>query len=392
LEHRRDDDSWAFLDGLIPPDETEYVHQDYFGPGETHRYRVRAVNQNGESAWSAVRSVTVPARPPYMPELSFGESTESTITLNWTVPKANGSRITGYRVERNEAGGDDSTWKTIATVGASVTTHTDRNLWSGEYYSYRVSANSNVGRGEVSHEKHARTKGESAGPPDPPLLRLSSVSPTGVTIGWDPPADDGGRPVTNYVYEMWPFDYACEYSLRERNLWPPNKCRVAPAGARSASFSGLTPGEFYQFRVRTETSYGDGDWAVVTALLPAARDDAETEGVTEDLQVRLSTTSLTVNEGGEASYTVRLSKAPKEGETVRLDYSMEGSHEVMLEYSNEYSFMFDRENWNRGFTFTLRADEDDDSENEITILEHRIEVGGIEVSGPSVRVEARDND
>ena len=140
----------AFLDGQIPPDVTEYVHQEYFNPGETHRYRVRAVNEMGESAWSAVRSVTIPARPPFFPELSFGESTDSTITLNWTVPEANGSIITGYRVQRNDPGGDDTTWKTLANVGVSPTTYTDRNLWQGEYYCYRVAANSNVGLGEYS--------------------------------------------------------------------------------------------------------------------------------------------------------------------------------------------------------------------------------------------------
>ena len=392
LEHRTNEYDWAFLDGQIPPDDTEFVHQEYFNPGETHRYRVRAVNEKGESAWSPVRSVTVPARPPYMPELSFGESTDSTITLNWTVPEANGSQITGYLLERNDPGGDDTTWKTVANVGSSVTTYTDGNLWRGEYYSYRVSANSNVGRGEVSHSISARTTGESARPPDPPILRLSSVSPTGVTVAWDPPRYDGGRPVTGYVYEMSPFDYDCGYSLWDRDQWPPNKCHLVSSGTRSASFSGLTPGDFYQFRVRTETSYGNGQWAEVSASLPAGRDDSETEDVTEDLQVRVSTTSLTVNEGGEASYTVRLNKAPAEDETVVLGFSTDDSTEIFVDYSDDYSFEFSSDNWNSGFTFTLSAGEDQDAENEIAIMEHYVTVGGREVSGPSVRVEVRDND
>ena len=396
LDHSIDGSDWEFLGWQIPPDVTEYVHQEYFNPGETHRYRVRALNELGESAWSAVRSVTIPARPPFFPELSFGESTDSTITLDWTVPEANGSLITGYRVQRNDPpSSDDTTWKTIANVGASPTTYTDGNLWQGEYYCYRVAANSNMGLGEYSYGECERTTGPSAGPPDPPILRLSSVSPTAVTVAWDPPQDDGGRPVTNYVYEMSPFDWNCGYALWDKDLWPPNKCHLVSSGTRSASFSGLTPGRAYQFRVRTETSYGNGEWAVATALLPAARDNSDTTDVTEDLQLRLSTTSLTVNEGGEASYTVRLNKAPQEGETVQLTLSQYGGSESDIFLYNESTCFwldFNRENWSSGCTLTLSPGEDRNSDNEIYTVEHSITIGGWEVSGPGVRVEVRDND
>ena len=392
LDHQTDEYDWSFLDSQIPPDFTEFVHQEYFNPGETHRYRVRAVNDQGESAWSAIRSVTIPARPPFFPELSFGESTDSTITLNWTVPEANGSIITGYRVERNDAGGGDTTWKTLANVGQSVTTYTDRGLYQGEYYCYRVAANSNVGLGEYSFGECERTTGQPAVQPDSPLLRLSSVSPTGVAIAWDPPLDDGGRPVTNYVYEMSPFDYNCEYALPDKDLWPPGKCHLLSASGRSASFSGLTPGESYRFRVRAETSAWPSHWAEVTAYMPTSGDSPDTPEVTEDLQVRVSTTSISFSEGGEISYTVRLNKAPKEHESVVLDFYMDGSTEIFLDYSGDYDFVFDWDNWNSGFTFTLSAGEDSDSENEVAVMEHIILVGHAVVSGPSTRIEVRDND
>ena len=40
----------------------------------------------------------------------------------------------------------------------------------------------------------------------------------------------------------------------------------------------------------------------------------------------------------------------------------------------------------------FRTEEDENSDNEISIMEHSITVGGREVSGPSVRVGIRDND
>ena len=359
------------------------------------------------SAWSTIRSVTIAAGLPGKPTVSFDTdaTTDSTLTLEWTVPETNGARITGYRVERNDRGNSGyDNWVRVGTTGASVTTYTDRNLYSGEWLCYRVAATSNVGTGPYSDEECESTTGQYAYDPDPPILRLSSVSPTGVTIAWDPPADDGGRPVTNYVYEMsdaqGSFHDDCEYAHWDRELWPedPERCFLVAASQRTKNFSGLTPGESYSFRVRTVTAYTNGDWGEVHVRLPAARDNADTEGITEDLQLRVSPTSVTVNEGrGEARYTVRLNKAPQDGETIPLDWGVpQSSPDFFIDYQGEDNCSvfggFNRDNWSRGCTFTLSAAEDPDAEDRIIIMEHRITVGSRSVSGPSVRVLVRDND
>ena len=48
LEHYTDGSDWTSLDGNISSDVREYFHQKEFGGGTTHRYRVRAVNAEGE--------------------------------------------------------------------------------------------------------------------------------------------------------------------------------------------------------------------------------------------------------------------------------------------------------------------------------------------------------
>ncbi len=399
LEHFTDGQNWTGLE-LYPATATEYVHQAEFGGGTTHRYRVRAVNGVGEGAWSTVRSVSVAAGLPGQPELSFSDATDDSLTLSWTIPPTNGSRITGYRVERNDRIGVYDNWVRIGTTGASVTTYTDRNLYSGEWLCYRVVATSNVGTGAYSEEECESTTGQYAIDPDPPVLRLSGVSPNRVTIAWDPPPDDGGRPVQSYLYqqadENGEFDGSCQYASWDRDLWS-NACRMVSAGTRTATFSNLTAGDSYEFRVRAETTYMYGDWATAYARLPRASDDPETDGVTEDLQVRLSTTTLTVNEGrGESRYTVRLNKAPKEGESVPLDVDLSGAlPDLFVDYEDErvcYGFEFNRENWNQGCVFTVSAREDRNADNEIAVVNHSIEVGGMEVTGPDVRIEVRDND
>ena len=223
-----------------------------------------------------------------------------------------------------------------------------------------------------------------------------------MTFVWDPPSDDGGRPVESYLYQQTEedgsLDDSCQWASNDREFWS-EACKMVSAGTRSATFSNLEPGRSYGFRFRAETSEYYSDWAIVAAHLPAARDDSETEGITEDLQVRVSSALLTVNEGrGETSFRVTLNKAPKEGETVALDWKLEDygyRSRLFVEYEGEgncYYFAFNNENWNRGCTFTLSAEEDENSDNEIAIMEHSISVGGREVSGPGVRVEVRDND
>ena len=404
LEHYTDGSDWTYLDDNIPPDVTEYVHQDtygdLFGGGTTHRYRVRALNATGDGAWSAEWSITISAQAPGKPELSFGTPTDDSITLLWPTPADNGSRITGYSVERNDRVQGYDNWVRIGTTGGSVNTYTDRNLYSGEYYCYRVVANSSAGSGPYSDEECEFTTGQYAIDPDPPIVRLSSVSPNRVTIAWDPPADDGGRPVTKYVYEtITPlaeeFDGDCDYAIWDSDLWPtdPEKCFIKSANDRTLTFSNLEPGASYKVRVRTETSYSNGEWATITMHLPAASDSSETVGATEDLQVKVSSSSLTVNEGrGEVRYTVTLNKAPQVDETVDFYWYMEGPPEIYLTYPDDASFVFDRENWNSGFTFTMSVEEDRNSDNEIALMKHNIRVSGREVSGPYVRVEVRDND
>ena len=398
LEHFTDGQDWEnlYLDHNL---DTEYAHQQEFGGGTTHRYRVRAVNAKGEGAWSTVRSVTIPAGLPEAPTLSFPDdaATDNSITLAWMVPETHGARISGYRIERNEYLRGIENWVLVTTVGGSATSYTDRNLYSYSNYCYRVAATSNVGTGAWSEMECEFTTGDWI-PTDPPILRLSSVSATGVTVAWDPPLLSGGRPVTGYVWEMSPFHDDCEYATHDRELWPEDKCFQVSASQRTVTLRNLTPGETHSLRVRTVTADWDSDWAEVDAHLPiAASDDPDTTGVTEDLQVRLSTTAVTVNEGsGVARYTVRLNKAPQVGETVSLDWYQDGIADIFVDYQasepNCYSFVFNRDNWSSGCTFTLSAYEDRNSDNEMAIMEHSIVVGGREVSGPGVRVEVRDND
>lgn len=66
-----------------------------------------------------------------------------------------------------------------------------------------------------------------------------------VTLKWEPPKDDGGRPITHYVIEML-------------NKYQPDWCELMPTETNACEFKvpGLKERMAYQFRVRAINKAG----------------------------------------------------------------------------------------------------------------------------------------
>lgn len=81
------------------------------------------------------------------------------------------------------------------------------------------------------------------GPPQGPL-QYTGTTHESVALSWNPPVDDGGSDITNYIVEV--SDYGSDN-------W-----RQAPGYCPRTSFTakGLTEGKKYVFRVRAENMYG----------------------------------------------------------------------------------------------------------------------------------------
>ena len=69
-----------------------------------------------------------------------------------------------------------------------------------------------------------------------------------VDIAWNPPADDGGSPIEEYIIEK-----------KDKNGRWEEAMTVPGGGQTAASVKGLTPGEEYQFRVTAKNKAGPGD-------------------------------------------------------------------------------------------------------------------------------------
>lgn len=68
-------------------------------------------------------------------------------TLHWNPPKDDGGAdITGYIIERRDAG--RTMWTKVGSVAGAITSFTDTRLTEGTEYSFRVSAENEVGISE----------------------------------------------------------------------------------------------------------------------------------------------------------------------------------------------------------------------------------------------------
>ncbi|MEM4293235.1 MAG: fibronectin type III domain-containing protein, partial [Thermoplasmata archaeon] len=165
----------TYLDTALPPTPTLY-------------YRVSAVNVLGEGALSDEVSITL--TPPTEPQNLTGYCYDAKVYLNWE-PPLTGS-VTNYSIYRGTSSGNETPYAKTGNVLSFV----DTNVSLETTYFYKVTAVNPYGESNFSNEVNITVK-----PPQPPAkpLNLSLVATYAkVSFIWDPPANDGGAPITNY--------------------------------------------------------------------------------------------------------------------------------------------------------------------------------------------------
>ncbi len=131
-------------------------------------------------------------------------------------------------------------------------------------------------------------------------------------------------------------------------------------------------------------SASGADYGSVIKLLPVSVSENDTRGVT------VKETSLSVTEGGTATYTVVLDSQPTATVTVTPSRASGSSPDVTF---SPASLSFTTGNWNQAKTVTVSAAEDDDAEDDEATLEHGVSGGDYasETAG-SVAVTVTDNE
>jgi titin len=161
--------------------------------GVATSFRATAINAVGAGAPSATATAT-PRTVPSAPLSLAATPSDGTVALTWSAPGSDGGApITGYRIDSNTGG----TWTVaVADTGSAARSYTFTGLANGETVVYRVSAINVAGTGAASGPV---TTAPRRAPGAPTITKVAAGNRT-LTVGFTPPADDGGAAVVNYQY------------------------------------------------------------------------------------------------------------------------------------------------------------------------------------------------
>jgi hypothetical protein len=177
------------------------------------------VGSDGNPRESAERVLTIKTgmpRPPSQPlsAPSIEDTGSSTMNVSWDSPlDVGGSHITGYNAyytPLSAANGDGplnaaavSGFQTVTLTSTKDRTHVKllTGLVANTLYSVRIAAINVAGVGDVS-EATVNATGAAAAPADPAPPQIMAASGGGVALQLPAPADTGGVPASDIVYQV----------------------------------------------------------------------------------------------------------------------------------------------------------------------------------------------
>lgn len=165
------------------------------------------------------------------------------VHLSWAAPSTdNGAAVTKYKVYRSTTSGSYGT-AALASTSSGTRAYDDTAVSNGTTYYYRVVALNSFGASAAAGEATATPDASITPTPPTAPVGLTANNPPGyAALTWNPPADNGGAPVTSYnVY---------------RGTAPGTEALYATAGSTSYRDMAIAAGSTYYYTVTAVSSVG----------------------------------------------------------------------------------------------------------------------------------------
>lgn len=213
---------------------------------DSGKFRLTLVNSSGSvTSMADVVVLDKPSMPqgPLVVEDVHAEHAK----LKWKKPLDDGgSEIKSYLVEKMDV--DSGRWIPVAEVGPHVNELVCEGLTKGKKYKFRVKAVNKEGESEPLETMApilAKNPYDEPGAPGRP--EIVDYDNTKVDLKWEPPANDGGKPVEKYIVEM-----------KEKNSQDWREVVVTDGPTPEATVPKLKANSLVQFRVKAVNIAGPG--------------------------------------------------------------------------------------------------------------------------------------
>ncbi len=271
LRHKRDHPPnvlsvWTYENGIWTSGDLEYTLSG-LDNGVRYRLGLQAVNSKGSGGWSDWNNprTGIPGDPPEVPgvpTIDRAISDGTTVNIRWSAPADDGGAdITSYDVRHilsDATDKADDNWTVLESVWTSgALRYTVGGLTATVQYDFQLRAVNSASAGSWS----ATVNNVEPSPPGAPVIgRFSEETPGQLWVSWEPPADDGGAPVTHYDLRH----IRSDAEDKADDKWT----QVDDLTGDSHTIVGLTSGVRYDVQVRAVNRAGDGSWSGIWRLSP----------------------------------------------------------------------------------------------------------------------------
>ena len=189
--------------------------------------------------------------PPGKPGFLVSTAAENEIQLSWAHPASNGgSMITDWEIELNTASTSESYVLSGPTTGVTVV-----GLINGQVYEIRVRAKNSAGFGTFSDSIQSTPYSALLSPRN----MKSEVDAQKVKLEWEPPSGNG-TPLIGYRIEQWYYDTTQSVFIGPTSV-------IELGVITSYTFTGLTLGEEYKFRIYGISPNGVGNFSELQVVI-----------------------------------------------------------------------------------------------------------------------------